>query len=144
MPDCIFCKIANKEIPSSIIYEDDKVIAFLDIKPVHPGYTLVIPKDHHQMMSDTPDGLIASVFVICKRLMRVIKRAFNADYVAVSVIGLDVPHFHVHVIPRYKNDGMAQFWPTKKYAESEAQKTAEKIRSDAILQLNRAPRKFGI
>lgn len=129
MHDCIFCKIAQKNIPADIVYEDDITIAFLDINPVNPGHTLVIPKEHHEMMGDTPDDTISDLFVKCKKLMRKIKMATNADYMALSVVGLDVPHFHVHLIPRYKNDGMASFWPTKKYSEGEAKQTAEKIKA---------------
>ncbi len=130
MENCIFCKIIQKEVPADIVFEDDKVIAFLDIKPVHPGHILMIPKQHYTIMGDTPDEIIAHVFIICKKIMQVIKQAVKADYVVVSVIGLDVPHFHVHLIPRYFNDGMANFWPTKKYKEGDAALYAEKIRKN--------------
>ncbi|MFH1592424.1 MAG: HIT family protein [Candidatus Woesearchaeota archaeon] len=128
MEECIFCKIVKKEILSEIVYEDDKVFAFLDINPVNPGHVLVIPKEHYKMMFDVPDDLVSAVFVESKKLMSAVKEAFKADFVAVSVVGLDVPHFHVHLVPRYLDDGMANFWPTKKYKEGEDKKAAEKIR----------------
>ena len=129
MENCIFCKIANKEIPADIIYEDDKIVAFLDIRPVNPGHTLVIPKDHHKMMGETPDEIISHIFVKAKRIMRVIRKVTDANYVAVSVVGLDVPHFHIHLVPRYFNDGLANFWPGKEYKEGEAKKVATKIKA---------------
>lgn len=129
MEDCIFCKIAKKEIPADIIYEDNKIIAFLDINPVNPGHVLVIPKEHYKSIIDTPDNLISEIFTKSKKLMKVIKKTTNADFVVVSVVGLDVPHFHVHLIPRYLKDGLANFWPTKKYKEGEAKKITEKIKS---------------
>jgi len=128
--DCIFCKIIANEIPCAKIYEDDKVISFLDINPVNKGHVLVIPKEHHQMMVDTPDELVAYIFTKAKELMKVIKKAVEADFVIVSVVGIDVPHFHVHLVPRYNDDGLTNFWPTKKYEEGEIEEYAEKIKNE--------------
>lgn len=128
MENCTFCKIVKKVIPAEIIYEDSKIMAFLDINPVHPGHALIIPREHHKMMTDTPDNIISYIFIKSKELMKVIKTATNADYVAVSVVGIDVPHFHIHLIPRYKNDGLSNTWPTKKYKENEVKETAKKIK----------------
>lgn len=129
MKDCIFCKIVKKEIPVDVIYEDDKTFAFLDINPVNYGHTLVIPKEHYGMMGETPDELVSDIFVKAKKLMKTIKKAMGADFVVAAVVGVDVPHFHVHLIPRYFDDGLNNFWPTKKYKEGEDKKIAEKIRS---------------
>lgn len=129
MENCVFCKIVKKDILAEIVYEDDKIIAFLDIKPVNPGHTLIIPKEHHKMMGETPDEIISDMFVKAKKIMRTIRKVTGADYVAVSVVGLDVPHFHIHLVPRYLNDGLANFWPSKTYKENEAGKIAQKIRS---------------
>ncbi|MEK7097732.1 MAG: HIT domain-containing protein [Patescibacteria group bacterium] len=127
---CIFCKIINNEIPADKIYEDDKIVAFLDINPVSPGHTLVIPKEHYQMMVDTPDELVSYIFVQCKKLMQDLKKAMGADFVVLSVVGIDVPHFHIHLIPRKYDDGLANFWPTEKYGEGGAGEIAEKIRNN--------------
>lgn len=127
MENCIFCKIVAGEMPAMKLYEDDKVVAFLDINPVNFGHTLVIPKEHHEMMIDVPDELLAIVFKQVNRLMKVIKEAMAADYVALAVTGVDVAHFHVHLIPRYYTDGLASFWPTKKYGDGEMTAAAEKI-----------------
>ena len=128
MNNCIFCKIIAGEIPTEKIYEDNKVLAFLDINPVTYGHTLVIPKKHYTTMTDVPDELLAYCYTKSKELMIKIKQALKADYVSVSVVGLDVPHFHIHLIPRKLNDGLANFWPTKTYPEGELKKIAEKIK----------------
>ncbi|MFA4941587.1 MAG: HIT domain-containing protein [Patescibacteria group bacterium] len=128
--DCVFCKIVAGEIPSYKIYEDDKVLAFLDINPVTSGHTLLIPKEHFKMMVDTPDEMISYLFIRAKELMKTIKKAMNADYVVVSVVGIDVPHFHIHLIPRNFNDGLDNFWPTKKYEEGEVEEIRKQLTID--------------
>ncbi len=127
MDDCIFCKIIKGVIPAEKIYEDDKILAFLDIKPVNPGHALVIPKKHYEKMETAPDEVVSDVFVVAKKLMKVIKEEMLADFVALSVVGIDVPHFHVHLIPRYFDDKMPVFWPKKEYKKDEKEKIAEKI-----------------
>lgn len=128
MDNCIFCKIVAGQIPAAKIFEDDKVLAFLDINPVNYGHVLIIPKEHHQMMVDTPDELVSYIFVKAKALMKAVKEAMKADYVVVSVVGIDVPHFHIHLIPRYYQDGLHNFWPTKKYNDGDMEKTATEIK----------------
>lgn len=126
---CTFCRIVKNEIPADRVYEDDQILAFLDINPVTAGHTLVIPKKHYPMMTDVPDELLSYIFAKSKRLMKTMEMAFEADFVVISVVGIDVPHFHIHIIPRKYNDNLADFWPTKKYAEGEAREAAEKIRN---------------
>lgn len=129
MDNCIFCKIARREIPAEIVYEDDSFIGFLDIHPVNAGHVLVIPKEHYKNMAEAPENVIGGIFVVCKEMMNRVKKAMGADYVALSVVGVDVPHLHVHIIPRYFNDGMAGFWPTREYKEGEMKLTGDKIRN---------------
>lgn len=129
MENCIFCKIIKKEIPATIVYEDKKVISFLDINPVNHGHLLLIPKKHHKIMTDTPNNLVSYLFLKSKWLMSILKEATNADYIVLSVVGLDIPHFHVHIIPRYLNDGLANFWPTKKYKNDEEKEIAKRIKA---------------
>lgn len=126
--NCIFCKIIAGQIPAAKIYDDEKILAFLDINPVNKGHTLVIPKQHHPMMTDTPDDLVADVFQKSKKLMLIIKEALKADFVSVAVVGIEVPHFHVHLVPRFQDDGLANGWPTKNYDDGEIEKYAEKIK----------------
>lgn len=127
---CVFCKIVTGEMPSAKVYEDEKVLAFLDISPVNKGHTLIIPKDHHHMITDTPDDLVEYIFVKAKNISHGIKKAFKADYVALSVVGIDVPHFHVHLVPRFDDDGLANWWPTQEYGEGEMDEYAEKLRAE--------------
>jgi histidine triad (HIT) family protein len=130
--DCVFCKIIAGEIPSAKIYEDEKCLAFLDINPVNFGHALLIPKEHYPTMVDTPDDLVAYLYVKAKELIPKIKKAMGADYVALSVVGTDVPHLHIHLIPRRFDDGLYHFWPTKKYGEGEMAETAAKIIKEPV------------
>ena len=132
MNECVFCKIVKREIPSDIIYEDNEVLTFLDIQPVNFVHTLVIPKKHYEKMENTPDNTLSVVFANAKKIMKAVKEAMSADFVALSVIGIDVPHFHVHLIPRYFNDNMPIFWPRKKYRNGEKEKIAEKIKNELV------------
>lgn len=129
MDNCIFCKIVRGKIPSEKVFEDDVSIAFLDINPVNDGHTLIIPKEHFAQMTETPDELVGKLYVNAKKLIPAVKQGTNADFVALTVIGTDVPHFHIHLIPRHSKDGLAGFWPTKKYDRTEHMKeVGEKIR----------------
>lgn len=98
----IFEKIVKGEIPATKVYEDDRFLAFLDIAPVAYGHTLLIPKEPIVWMQDAPDDLIRDIFVKAKELMIAIKYALGADYIQVNVVGDEVPHFHIHLIPRYQ------------------------------------------
>ncbi len=125
--DCIFCKITEGKIPSVKIWEDSDFFAFLDINPVNYGHTLLIPKKHYERMEDTPEDILKKIFVKAKVLMEKVKNGTKADYITLSIVGLDVPHFHIHLIPRYFNDGLATFWPTKKYELKKDTEIAKKI-----------------
>jgi histidine triad (HIT) family protein len=98
-PDCIFCKIARKEIPADIVYEDDATLAFLDIHPKGPGHMLVIPKQHYRWFEEMPDELYMRVFATAKKLALKMKEE-GANHVQLGIVGKDVPHVHIHLIPR--------------------------------------------
>ena len=102
---CIFCKIVKGEIPAEKIYEDEKFLAFLDIEPVSHGHTLIIPKHHVEWMHEADDETISEIFRKTKKLMLAMKKGLPCDYVQIGVVGKDIPHFHVHLIPRYAGDG---------------------------------------
>ncbi|MHB1330472.1 MAG: HIT family protein [Minisyncoccota bacterium] len=103
-PDCIFCKIARKEIPSEIIYEDEDLIAFADTHPVKPGHTLLIPKDHYRWFIDMPDTASDKLFRGTKKVGTILKERYEADYIRLGIVGKDVPHVHVHLIPQKLSD----------------------------------------
>ncbi len=103
--DCIFCKIINGEIPSSKIYEDDIIIAFLDINPDSFGHTLIIPKKHYKDLSDIDDNTLAHIMSTAKLLMQKIKDKLNCDGITLIQNNGDiqeVKHFHLHLKPFYK------------------------------------------
>ncbi len=119
---CIFCNIARRSIGAEIVYEDETCLSFLDINPVNEGHVLVIPKEHFENMAMTPDELIGVLFQKAKFLMPFIQKATCADFVVLTVVGTDVPHFHIHLIPRFRNDGLSGFWPAKKYKDGDRMK----------------------
>lgn len=109
MENCIFCKIIKGDIPAEKVYEDKDFLAFLDIRPVSHGHILIIPKEHIVWMQDVPDETISRIFTLTKKIMKGIKDGLPCDYVLLSVAGNEVPHFHIHLIPRYFNDGLKEF-----------------------------------
>lgn len=110
MLDCIFCKIIKKEIPCHVVYEDETVLAFLDVKPHTQGHTVVIPKKHAVRIFDLEDEAITNLFVKVKRVMEKLDVKLNPDGFNVgwnhnTAAGQIVPHLHIHIMPRYINDG---------------------------------------
>ena len=97
--DCLFCKIIRKEIPAEIVYEDEHSLAFLDISPNNYGHTLVIPKKEVDYIFDLEDDLLSGLMLFAKKIAPAIAQACPCRRVGVSVIGLEVPHAHVHLIP---------------------------------------------
>jgi len=134
LDDCIFCKIISGEIPAHKIYEDDKVLAFLDIKPVNPGHTLVVTKEHHLDLVSTPEDLLAAVMAAAKKIGRKILDTGIGEAITFTfnngrVAGQVVDHVHLHVMPRKNNDGY-ELWHGREYAPSEAEKIVKKLRMD--------------
>ncbi len=126
--DTIFGKIIRGEIPATKVYEDDKCLAFMDINPVSKGHLLLIPKEHYQWMQDVPDELLGYLFIKTKELMIATKKGLECDYVQVSIVGKDVPHFHIHLMPRFLNDHLSG-WPTFSYENGEMGIIAQKIKA---------------
>lgn len=124
----MFEKIVDREIPAEIVFEDKESLAFLDIHPVTLGHLLLITKKPYQWMTDVPDELLGRMFAKSKRLMEALKRALGTDYIQLSVVGKDVPHFHIHLIPRMFGDDL-HAPAIGGYKESEAKEYAEKIRN---------------
>ena len=124
--NCIFCKIVKGEIAKEFIYKDKKFVVFLDINPVNHGHLLIIPKKHIVWMQEADDKTISEIFKLTKKMMLVLKKGLKCDYVQESVTGNEVPHFHIHLIPRYYKDTFRSY-PTKKYNEVEEKKILNKI-----------------
>ena len=109
MENCIFCKIINQEMPSYKIYEDEYVYAFLDITQVTKGHTLVIPKEHHATIFELPSEIAANLYRVIPRISNMLNKAF--DPIGLNIVNNNneplqsVFHYHIHLIPRYPNDG---------------------------------------
>lgn len=97
MENCIFCKIAKKEIPAHIVYEDDNFVAFLDINPQSPGHTLVIPKDHHKWVWQVPNA--GEYFEVVKKIAVAQQKAFDTDWILSKIVGNEVEHAHIWIYP---------------------------------------------
>jgi histidine triad (HIT) family protein len=111
---CIFCKIIQKQAPASVVYEDEQVLAFMDIRPVNDGHTLVIPKQHYVNIYDTPEELLSQMHVVTKRLSSVVKTVTKADGISIvqqngKAAGQDIFHIHVHIIPRFEGQKHIRF-----------------------------------
>lgn len=99
MDDSIFTKIINGDIPSHKIYEDETVFAFLDIHPINPGHTLVVPKQQVEFLWDLEDETYQKLMLSAKKIATHMRTALAVEYVGMQVIGVDVPHAHLHLIP---------------------------------------------
>lgn len=121
---CIFCKIINQEIPATVLWEDDDVLVFMDIGPIVKGHVLVIPKQHYDPVTKTPDDVVAQLHLVAKRVAQAQMDGLHADGVNIiqnngKASGQEVPHLHIHVIPRFENDGHHWNWNPKKYTNVE-------------------------
>lgn len=124
----IFTKIINGEIPSYRIAEDEKFYAFLDISPLVKGHTLVVPKLEEDYIFDLEDDILRDMMIFCKKVSEAIKTAYPCDRIGVSVIGLEVPHAHVHLIPINEMNDMNFAQPKLKLSPEEFEEIAERIR----------------
>ncbi|MEK7194322.1 MAG: HIT domain-containing protein [Patescibacteria group bacterium] len=102
-PNCIFCKIAHDEVPSEKAHhESGEIMSLPDLHPVAPGHTLVIPTAHYQWFYELPDDLSSKLFNIAKKIAKGLKETYQSDFIELKIIGTDVPHTHIHLIPRKK------------------------------------------
>lgn len=102
MDNCIFCRLAKKEIASFILHEDEEVVVFLDILPIRPGHCQIIPKKHFDTFELLPPELAAKIMVLGQRVARRLKEVYAVERVAFAFTGGDVPHAHAHVIPLHE------------------------------------------
>jgi len=129
--DCVFCKIAKGEIPAYKVYEDEKFIAFLDIKPRNPGHTLVIPKQHFRWVWDVP--YLGEYFQVVGKVANAIRRAMNTEWVVSLILGEEVPHAHIWLVPRFEGDGHGSsidLSNIKEISKKEMERIAEKIKEE--------------
>ena len=124
----IFTRIINREIPGHIVAEDERYIAFLDINPLTIGHTLVVPKKEVDYIFDLDDDTLAGMNVFSKKVAVAIKKAVPCARIGVEVIGLEVPHAHVHLIPMNRTEDLNFMRPKLKPTKEELTDVAEKIR----------------
>lgn len=132
MSDCIFCKIANGEIPSYTVYEDETFRVIMDLGPACPGHMLILPKEHYANLYELPDELAAAAMVLAKRLAIAAKKALHADGMNVvqnneAAGEQTVMHFHLHVVPRYEGVGQFNAWEHGTATAEELTEQAAKI-----------------
>ena len=130
--DCIFCKIANGEIPSKTIYEDDRFRAILDLGPATKGHTLILPKEHadnlYELPEETAAALLPTVKVVAEKLKsRLGCEGLNLVQNNGEIAGQTVMHFHLHMIPRYENDGQKILWNPGEPSAEELDATLKQI-----------------
>jgi histidine triad (HIT) family protein len=131
--ECRFCAIVAGELDARVVHDTEDVVAFLDHRPVFHGHTLVVPRDHVDTLLDLPAGLVEPFFTEVQRVAAAVTAAMDAEgtFVAMNnVVSQSVPHFHAHVVPRRRKDGLRGFfWPRHQYGgDDEMAEVAERIR----------------
>jgi len=134
MTDCVFCKIVAKQIPATVVHEDEATLAFMDIGQVNPGHVLVACKAHVENVYGLEDAQAAAVFRTAARVARAIRAAFNPPGLSIyqangKPAGQTVLHFHLHVLPRHDADGMQLVWPVKNPPREKLEEYAAQIRA---------------
>ena len=133
VPGCPFCAIVTGAARAHVVLDEPDVVGFLDVRPVFPGHVLVVPREHHVVLADLPDRLLAPLFGAVRRVSLAVVEALGAEgsFVANNnVVSQSVLHLHVHVVPRRRKDGLRGFfWPRVSYAsENEAADCAARLR----------------
>jgi histidine triad (HIT) family protein len=132
-PNCRFCQIIAGGEPGHVVFEDERTLAFLDDRPLFPGHSLLVPRDHYETLADLPGELIGPLFGSARLLSVAVPRAMKkpGSFVALNnVVSQSVPHLHVHVVPRKPKDGLRGFfWPRTRYdSEDQMREVAERVR----------------
>jgi histidine triad (HIT) family protein len=133
---CRFCQIIAGAESAHLVFEDERTIAFLDNRPLFPGHSLLVPRDHHETLADLPQDLIGPLFENARLLSAAVPRAMRkpGSFVALNnKVSQSVPHLHVHVVPRKPKDGLRGFfWPRTKYASEEEMRAVARRVRDAV------------
>ena len=130
--NCIFCKLANGDIPTATVYEDEYLRAIMDAAPANKGHIIILPKSHAANIYELEDEYVSRAFVLAKKLAVALKELTGCDGVNIlqnngEAAGQTVFHFHVHVIPRFKDDDCTMVWKPTSYEDGEASEVAKKI-----------------
>jgi histidine triad (HIT) family protein len=123
MPACVFCQIVSRAVPAAIVFEDQLTLAFLDHRPLFPGHTLLIPKEHVETLNEVAGPLLERLTANSRLLAIGMEKGLAAQGAFVAInnrVSQSVPHLHVHVVPRTKGDGLKGFfWPRQKYRDDQ-------------------------
>src|ERR1051325_10459389 len=137
--NCLFCRIVSGQVPANIVYEDKHAIAFLDHRPLFPGHTLLVPREHVETLGDLPAKNVGPYFEAAQLLSRAVEAAMEAEGTFVAMnnrVSQSVPHLHVHVVPRRKKDGLKGFfWPRTKYKSDEEMEEVKKKIANAVKKI---------
>jgi histidine triad (HIT) family protein len=133
--DCVFCKIRDGAIPSTRVYEDERTLAFMDINPLNDGHCLVVTRAHAETIFDADLTDLAAAIATAKRVAEALRRALVPDGLNVlqangKAAFQSVPHFHLHLVPRFTGDGKGFDWPLVAGDRARIQAVAEKIRAE--------------
>lgn len=131
--NCIFCKLANGDIPTATVYEDDDFRVILDASPASKGHALIIPKEHYRNLYDIDDELAAKVMPLAKKVVNVLRDELDCDGYNVvqnneEAAGQTVFHFHVHLIPRHKDDGVGLTWKMGELTDEDKEDVLSRIK----------------
>ena len=134
MADCVFCLIRDGQIPSIRLFEDDRTMAFMDINPGNEGHALTVTKAHAPTIFEIDDADLQAVALAAKRLARAVHAALQPDGLNLlqtngAAAGNTVPHFHIHVLPRWTDDGKLRFWRPEPSDPARLRVVAERIRA---------------
>ena len=128
--NCLFCRIVSGEVPAVVVFEDDDALAFLDHRPLFPGHTLLVPREHYETLTDLPAKHVGPLFNNAQLLARAVESAMEAEGTFVALnnrVSQSVPHLHIHVVPRRRKDGLKGFfWPRTKYKTPEEMEVVQK------------------
>lgn len=131
---CVFCRIVARQLPASVVYEDDQVLAFMNIAQANPGHVLVTLKDHAANVFVLDDAMAAAAFRAAARVARAVQDAFDPPGLSIyqangAAAGQTVLHFHLHVLPRWDGDGLPVAWPMKNASRGQLEEYAARIRA---------------
>lgn len=133
MDNCVFCKIIKKEIPSITVYEDERFLGIMDISPANKGHVILLAKNHVADVFDLDEQTASRAMIVVSKVAKALKEELNCEGINVlqnngTVAGQTIFHYHIHIIPRYKDDGVNIAWEYQSYGEGEGKDLGEAIK----------------
>ena len=137
--NCLFCRIVSGELAATVVYEDKVSVGFLDHRPLFPGHTLLVPREHVETLGELPLAIVEPYFKAAQLLARAVESGLEAEGTFVAMnnrVSQSVPHLHVHVVPRRRKDGLKGFfWPRTKYKGEDEMKFVQSKIAAALKKL---------